>query len=473
MNNKESINHLANSIDIPKFKGRTTIQLFEEGKEVNRIEEENLVTDAVATIFRNLFFGNGNLAALTPIRNLFGGIYCFQNSLEESTSNIRPPSEIENPMIAFAGQESHSTSSPYRGNPNAIESGKITNGYRFVWDWNTSQGNGTIGALALTLSRFGNTGLISSDNLQSPLFFNFAGSTIKGPYGIGGSGTAFKREMAIQIPRSYNPDTGKGISVYPTSSSLEFIIVRANSSKFYINDSVSEFEEVNSTTVNLTSSKNPRYSALVEDDSYYYYIYISSSGTSSVAMDRINKNDYSIISQDFSIPSGAIARFDSNNNLSISCNGHPYIVYDGKYLYLPSTDYSFYKVEMANPANVVKLSGNLSSWISLGYSNPLTGAVAINESLIAGVNFIINGNRVTETSKFSPDVDGSVATAFEKANTYPVFVKQSIANSEGARFNRGPGILPYLGTINNLSSPVTKTPSQTMKITYDITQVVD
>ena len=108
-------------------------------------------------------------------------------------------------------------------------------------------------------------------DLQSPLFFNSAGSTIKGPYGIGGSGTAFKRDMAIQIPRSYNPNTGEGISVYPTSSSLEFIKVRANSSKFYINDSVSEFEEVDSTTVNLTSSKNPRYSALVEDDTYYYY----------------------------------------------------------------------------------------------------------------------------------------------------------------------------------------------------------
>lgn len=456
-----------------KLKGHATIQLFEEGKEVKRIEEDNLVTDAVQTIFSSQFFGNGDLRSLTPVRNLFGGVYCFQNSLEETASNVRPPSQQTNPLVAHAGQESHATSSPYRGNPNSIESGITQDGkgYRFVWDWSTSQGNGTISALALTMSRFGNTGLISSDSNQSPLMFSAVGKTVEGPSGFGGSGTAYNRGYSLQVPRTYDPETGEGLAIYPTSTTLEFIKVRANTTKFFLNDSVVEFVEEEAQTVNLTSSKNARYSALVEDDNNYYYIYISSNGTASIAMDRISKSDFSVTAQNFTIADGAVARFDSNNNLSAACNGHPYISYDGRYLYLPSTDFSFYRVEIANTANITKLNSNLTSWKTIAYSSSVTGACVINEGLIAGCYFIINGDNVTATAAFMGATDGSVVHEFAVANRYPALVKQGIANSNAETIARGLGVLPYLATINNLSNPVTKTPAQTMKITYTLTQV--
>lgn len=457
----------------PKLKGHATIQLFEDGHEVERIEEDNLVTDAVATIFASQFFGNGDLRSLTPVRNLYGGIYAFQNSLEESASNVRPPAQNVNPLVAHAGQESHATASPYRGNPNAIESGLIQDGkgYKFVWDWNTSQGNGTINALALTMSRFGNTGFISSDANQSPLMFSAVGTTIKGPSGFGGSGTAYKRDHAMQVPRTYDPETGEGLAIYPTSTTLEFIKVRANTTKFFLNDAIVEFVEEESQVVNLTSSKSARYSALVEDDNNYYYIYIGSNGTASIAMDKISKSDYTVTSQNFSISSGAVARFDANNNLSAACNGHPYIICDDRYLYLPSTDFSFYRVELANTTNVIKLNSNLTSWKTIAYTSSLTGACVINEGLIAGCYFIINGDEVTETTSFMGATDGSVVHEFAVANRYPALVKQGIAQSAGETINRGVGVLPYLATINNLASAVTKTPSQTMKITYSLTQV--
>lgn len=457
----------------PKLKGHATVQLFEDGHEVKRVEEDNLVTDAVATIFASQFFGNGDLRVLTPTRILFGGIYAFQNSLEESATNVRPPAQNVNPLVAHAGQESHSTTSPYRGNPNAIESGPIQDGkgYKFVWDWSTSQGNGTISALALTMSRFGNTGFISSDVNQSPLMFSAVGATINGPTGFRGSGTAYKREHAMQVPRTYDPETGEGIAIYPTSTTLEFIKVRANTTKFFLNDAVVTFAEKNSQVVNLTSSKSARYSALVEDEANYYYIYIANNGTSSIAMDKISKSDYTVTSQNFSISGGAVARFDFDRNLSAVCTGHPYVICDGKYLYLPSTDCTFYRVELANTTNVTKLNGNLTAWKTIALMSSLTGACVINEGLIAGYYFIINGDDVTETNPFMGATYPYVIREFAVANRYPALVEQGIAQSDSVSIARGPGILPYLATINNLTSAVTKTPSQTMKITYTLTQV--
>lgn len=454
----------------PKLKGHATIQLFEDGHEVERIEEDNLVTDAISTIFASQFFGNGDLRTLTPTRNLYGGIYAFQNSLEESETNVRPPSQGANPLIAHAGQESHSTTSPYRGNPNSIESGPIQDGkgYRFVWDWNTSQGNGTIGALALTMSRFGNTGLISSDPNQSPLMFNASGSTIVCPKFETSSNT-YTRNLAVQLPRKYDPETGEGLSVYPTSTTLEFIRTRANTTKFFLNDSVAEFVGEESQMVNLTSSKNPRYSALIEDETNYYYIYIATDKTSSIEMDKIRKSDYSVTAQNFSISGGSVARFDFNNNLLATCNGHPYIACDGKYLYLPSTDFSFYRVELSNTANVIKLSSNLTSHKTLGYSSSLTSACAINEGLIVGCYFVINHDKVTETNAFMGASETHVVHGFAEAKRYPALVKQGLSGYQNVY--RGLGVLPYLATINNLASVVTKTPSQTMKITYTLTQM--
>ena len=145
------------------LKGTTRIELtnVKTGqKEV--IEKDNLVTNAamlamtqnpLGVLYQNT---NGwfikNMLPLCP--NAFGGILCFEKAIEESADNIYPPAG--NHMVACSSNDVNPGESTIRGSMNQTESGPLEDwtGYRFVFDFGTSQGNGTISAVCLT-SKFG------------------------------------------------------------------------------------------------------------------------------------------------------------------------------------------------------------------------------------------------------------------------------------------------------------------------------
>ena len=58
----------------------------------------------------------------------------------------------DNLPVAYASNDVNSTANTARGSLNLTESMPIANGYKFVWEFTPSQGNGTIAAVALTSS---------------------------------------------------------------------------------------------------------------------------------------------------------------------------------------------------------------------------------------------------------------------------------------------------------------------------------
>ena len=86
-----------------------------------------------------------------------GGILLFSDALNEDENLLYAPSE--NPCIGYASNDVNATANVMRGSLNLTESGKIDNGYKFVWDFTTSQANGTITAVALT-HKFGGVGYL-------------------------------------------------------------------------------------------------------------------------------------------------------------------------------------------------------------------------------------------------------------------------------------------------------------------------
>ena len=126
------------------------------------IEHKNLVTNAVRRIYQNNWIGSADVSALMPMEKLFGGILCFRNPFVEATADtIYCPSEGENPMVACAGDEAHSTLNPYRGNPSPLASSIASDlsSMTKVWEWQSLQGVGTIQSLCLTSAVCGNMGL--------------------------------------------------------------------------------------------------------------------------------------------------------------------------------------------------------------------------------------------------------------------------------------------------------------------------
>lgn len=139
------------------IQGKAIIELTDVNTgEVEVVEENNLVTNGV-----KLFYERG-LSHILPIESinmmrngksqpavydLFGGIAIFAEALTEDPDNYDYPS-CDTVATACVGRTN--VSAAKLGSYNSSESGKLENGYKFVYDFSTSQANGEIGSVCLT-----------------------------------------------------------------------------------------------------------------------------------------------------------------------------------------------------------------------------------------------------------------------------------------------------------------------------------
>ena len=141
------------------LKGKAIIELKNAVTgEVEKYEDENMVTKAIPDFFSHNIEGllfnmngspndlNGNMIPLC--KNGIGGILLFADPLVEDENVYYAPSA--NPCTGYASNDVDSTANVMRGSLNLTESIKLDKGYKFVWDFATSQANGTISAVALT-----------------------------------------------------------------------------------------------------------------------------------------------------------------------------------------------------------------------------------------------------------------------------------------------------------------------------------
>ena len=138
--------------------GHAKVELFDaESKEkLFEVQKDNIVTNALKYLI-NINVANGqNLNDMVfPIASkALGGIILFDNTLTEDPENYNLPTDGSAHIVGFAGQ-TVSTSSIYRGSFNEAESGRTDHGFKSVWYFGTSQANGTIKALARTHAESG------------------------------------------------------------------------------------------------------------------------------------------------------------------------------------------------------------------------------------------------------------------------------------------------------------------------------
>ena len=141
------------------MKGITEIELTDvrTGK-IEKYKETNLVTNVMADFFSHNINGmlftiegntndlNGNMLPLC--KNAIGGILLFSDTIEEDANKYYAPSA--NPCVGYASNDVNATTNIMRGSMNLTETKQLEHGYKFVWDFTTSQANGTISCVALT-----------------------------------------------------------------------------------------------------------------------------------------------------------------------------------------------------------------------------------------------------------------------------------------------------------------------------------
>ena len=136
--------------------GNTILELAREKKinnrirreVVKRIEKHNAITPWVQNVIRQ---GNFNMSipnsVIMPMAQWFNGCVLTSETNDATLGMIASNSNI----TACAGSSTDSGSTDNRrGAFNSVESGDITNGRRFIWDWPTDRGNGSIASVCLT-----------------------------------------------------------------------------------------------------------------------------------------------------------------------------------------------------------------------------------------------------------------------------------------------------------------------------------
>lgn len=459
-----------------KYKGHTKITLTDVNTgEVKVHEEDNYVTDAISNIFTDNYSLTLDLSQLLPTYKLFGGVFCFQNQIVGDETTVSPPNEDDNHLIAHAGDEPHATASTLRGNPNGGETVIGSNSVKFVWDWSTNQGNGTINCVCLTSALGGNGGLKPFDDTYFSSLNSVSLPSIRYTTGSG-----YNQEEAIKHPLIYVDET-TGISLYYTSTTLQELTVKHDYLKFGLTRAPSSFVLQSSRSVNLSdiSLVEPapitQYSAIFIDPDYYCIVTPVSTGSLNIT--KISRETMSATSGTFSYAVDFMTDFSMSGLAKFAL-----LPSEPGYFYWPNlTNTGFYRISISNPTDIVSITGNISNLVRADqlvteWQGRARCMHVVGTHLIVGPSYIINGTHIYP----SKGMDLSTGTT---SDTYPPYVytygrgnnsrfqvtlapMSARVNYSGACFNA-----LYLATINNLAQPVTKSNNQMMKIEYTLTEV--
>ena len=165
------------SMKIPKLHGhlKVTTSYAKSGNIAEVVECDNIVTNALADIFENNYFGGIDGSKMMPLYSKwFAGILMYETAFATSGTpavidpdNYYPQADSTNHLFAHAGDVAPSDTSDdsRRGSPNTIAQ-QVTDGMvKMAWEWGSAQGNSGdryIRSVALTHKDTGNCGLGSS-----------------------------------------------------------------------------------------------------------------------------------------------------------------------------------------------------------------------------------------------------------------------------------------------------------------------
>ena len=465
-------------ISLPKLHGHTKIILTDvKTGEKEVVEKDNLVTGAVAQLFAQNVFGAKNYDEMTPLRDMFGGVMCFEDVLDVSDTLVA--NDDSNALIAHAGQTSHSSASTTRGNPNGVLSEEIAGGkgYKFVWDFSTSQGNGTISSLSLTHKWLGDIGLkpVAAVTGETLLFDNSNKTKI---FQDGGTYPTFDQAYHCLLSVDFENSTGLHAYLADESANTTLVITEIEASflKQGVNESLGECKVLDTHTITLTRAYRARNSAVCADldNNKIYVINLGTSAGHTINIDVIDTTTWTATAQTITEASMDLGFF--NNYTEATAGVINKVIVSNGYLYVPNDTYrSFYKVNLSNAADITLLTSTLTEDINLH----MCGMTEVSEGLIYGANFIINGGNVYPSQFVEANLKSATSSRqwqyrkpvirFLRVGEWFEWVYENDSDY-GAKYYLASGFaLGYLGTIQNLDNAVTKTNDKTMQIQYSLT----
>lgn len=461
-----------------KITGTLTVELEDQNTgAVETLSETNMVTNAVNHLLGinplGLFYHTGSKYddemlwndELLPIcPNMMGGILLFGSAVTEDADNIYLSSS--NLPVAYASNDVNATANVKRGSMNLTESMALPDGYKFVWEFTASQGNGTIVAVGITSAQGGANAYGSDVAVDTPLL-ELRKNTLE-----------LDVDMLNMLFRTVEVDftNGKLYSLAYASSTVTISTYRIPVFDVGLNERLDDTTLTLEDTTVLTCSTFKFYGSytpygifLDGGDGYWYGFsnQENSSGSATMLWIRIKKSDFTFTEGSWTLSNAALKVVGSFRTDSSYPSSQRNAVIRNGYLYALSYDNKgVYKINLSNSTDVTLVSlGFTSAAKSIGESGSCESRLAKIGDLIIGYDFMIDVNdNVTET--FAGTRYGTLST--------PLFQYKEFllgwGGSYGKEYRYNYLLTPYLATICNLSSAVVKTADKTMKITYTLTE---
>lgn len=443
--------------------------------------EENMVTNALTELFRPLGLLKSAAKWLNTYapyyQKLLGGILMFDSNIEENAANIYPPANAHMVGCAMYNLQNNTTGTK-RGGYNQTESElNLNNRYmKFVYDFATSQANGTIACVCLTHLNGGFTSYGSDDAVRDsnyPLALQVDDGTLQYVYNSYTGATTGDKYSGMMLGTTqilFLIDREADVVYYfriNNSTSIDIIKRRA-----YLK-SVSVLESPYNQKAFIEEFSLPELKTELKTNYYAYNfdyadeaLYIFCCGTSTI------KAGESFQITKVSLDNWRITQYEMVNtsNVQLTTNGTRFAyVHDGfVYLKTYSSPYDVYKFEVGNAANVAKMEMRGMTSIlghpQMAINGRLYYEYATSSSssqVLQILNTADNEFLKTETRRIYSS--GSSLYCYTPVLHEPMLYYISSGNSSTGGFFT---MSNYLATINNLSEPVTKTANKTMKITY-------
>ena len=429
------------------LKGKSTIQLFDckTGEKVKEVVNTNMVTNAISHLLNppvNLMMGSNWLDTINkylPLNtNGLAGIMAFDKNIPEDPNIIFPPADVNE--VGHAG-EAYSGTNTYRGSYNVNESGEIDGGYRHVWDFASDRANGTINCLALTSKAGGNCGL-HYDSTSPNIYYQFTAMISNSTQYLG----RISNNCFVQLSGN-NTDNLNLLYNYTVDMSAITLNQKVSTSII-----ATETKKITVDAVNKSIKYNPDPNKSV----VYLYNYTYTSATTCdiwyAAIDYSNNTKLYERTVTFTVPD---IIYNPNNCAAVFSDYVYIVLYNsngGNY------KYTYHKYD---------IDGNyIGKFTNYDFSNGNFYVVAIGNKHYIIDNTTLYGNANEKLVSNTTDGFCRHCYDFQQQNISPFFLTSGYADMHaGVRIFQ-----PYLGTINNLAESVTKTPAQTMKITYEITE---
>lgn len=454
------------------LKGESLIELTDvrTGKK-EFYKDTNMVTNALSDVINCssvwMFDRVCNVAQyMYPIyEKLLGGVVLFPEQLEENPDKYWAPYNLD--PVGFASNVVNTGTDKRRGNFNVNESEPVLNdagrviGYKYVWDFNTAQGNGQIASVCLTHPQAGYNWYGCNDSSSDgrlkvvnnkykiSYFSNEINSWKDIAYTIlvnRSTGYAYVnnfmtgklyRERAIPFNSVGICDISRYTKVYKSEEIFEEILDYQNT-EFYKHNKSRFFVAISETEIfGVSNAGNASGSAEV------YWIRID------VSTGEYTEGVWSV-SALLKEPTRAVAY--SNGYLF-------WVAYDRK---------SIYKINLSNVADVKQIAAENE----IVYTDSHNTLTSLPSGVILGQKFYISDDKINYSDVYDNGQGNQLNGYGGGVLVGPyLFSYDSFENYYNYYIGSCTSLIPqYLATINNLSSPVTKTADKTMKITYTLTE---